>query len=234
MVEINIPNTVRDVLKTLDLEQLATLIAQIVSDGRPGATHILGLEGCGPYVTSCRRIFEQALTEHSKAKSSATRQRTESNVRSTADKLMDSIRQMISRLEIEEKESSFFYIEDRILPPSRFSENLIVRINFQWRSEENNDWRFGSICYRYTANFDSGLESCQVVGKLSAARKEQDRQGLLCREWEHLAQLALSSLREYFRKGGDGARIPSSFQVLNERYDRGLNNFSADFWRERT
>jgi len=43
-------------------------------------------------------------------------------------------------------------------------------------------------------------------------------------------KLGLYSLRDYFKGGGDGSKIPQSFQAKTDSYSRGLNNFSAKFW----
>lgn len=61
-------------------------------------------------------------------------------------------------------------------------------------------------------------------------RQAQERQGALYREWEHLKSLALYSVRDFFRDGGNGAEIPKIFQATPDAYMRGLNNFSAKFW----
>ncbi len=45
---------------------------------------------------------------------------------------------------------------------------------------------------------------------------------------------ALYSVRDYFRQGGDGAKIPESFRATVDSYSRGLNNYSTQFWREQS
>ncbi len=42
---------------------------------------------------------------------------------------------------------------------------------------------------------------------------------------------ALFSLREFFRKGGDGGAVPEMFTVRPSSHGGGLNNFSCNFWR---
>jgi hypothetical protein len=39
-------------------------------------------------------------------------------------------------------------------------------------------------------------------------------------------------VRDYFRDGGDGAKIPETFQVTVDSYSRDLNNYSTQFWRQ--
>jgi hypothetical protein len=67
--------------------------------------------------------------------------------------------------------------------------------------------------------------------KLSVAKLNQNRQGDLSQEWKYLMSLALHEVREYFRAGNDGKAIPPTFQVKTDPYSRGLNNYSAQFWR---
>lgn len=68
--------------------------------------------------------------------------------------------------------------------------------------------------------------------KPSAAKQEQELQNRLYQTWEHLMRGALYSVRDYFRDGGDGAKIPETFQVTVDSYSRDLNNYSTQFWRQ--
>ncbi|WP_245438912.1 hypothetical protein [Bradyrhizobium sp. SK17] len=43
---------------------------------------------------------------------------------------------------------------------------------------------------------------------------------------------ALYSVRDYFREGGDGDKIPDTFQATVDSHSRGLNNYSTQFWRQ--
>ncbi len=70
--------------------------------------------------------------------------------------------------------------------------------------------------------------------KPGAAKLEQDRQDNLYREWEHLMRLALCSLRDFFRDGGNGNAIPPTFQAKADPHSRRLNNYSARFWTEQS
>jgi len=59
---------------------------------------------------------------------------------------------------------------------------------------------------------------------------QQKRQDQLFSEWEHLKRLALQSVQQYLKDGGDGAAIPETFQVVTDQHNGVLNNFSARFW----
>lgn len=63
-------------------------------------------------------------------------------------------------------------------------------------------------------------------------QQARDLQEALHREWTHLMQQALYSLRDYFQDGGDGSLIPKSYRVKVDAYSGRLNNFSAQFYRE--
>jgi len=67
--------------------------------------------------------------------------------------------------------------------------------------------------------------------KPSAAKQEETLQKDLASEWQHLMRLALCSVRDFFREGGDGSNIPEKFQVVPDERSGGLNNYSAIFWK---
>lgn len=70
----------------------------------------------------------------------------------------------------------------------------------------------------------------QPTRKPSAAKLEEQRQDTLYSHWDHLRALALHSVREFLKAGGDGLTIPEKFEAKPGRTDRYLNNFSCNFW----
>jgi len=73
----------------------------------------------------------------------------------------------------------------------------------------------------------------QPKRKPSAATQATAKEAELFRVWDHLRRLALHSVKEYFQKGGDGSKIPQTFQAKQDAYGGGLNNFSASFWNDK-
>jgi hypothetical protein len=234
MGEINIPRDERNALKAVDTNVLDKLIEQCLREGRLDALQILRLESCGAYAASKLREYENALAEHSKAKAAKKRVETEHRVLRAGSDLAHAIRQMKHRLETEETEGQFFYVDDQIMPPYRCSERVTVRVSYRWRRVPEDEWVHGSILFSHDVNSRPDYAVPLPKRKPSAAKQERDRQDKLYREWEHLMRLGLHSVREYFRCGGNGASIPQTFQARTDPYTRGLNNYSAEFWLVRS
>lgn len=227
MGEINIPRSERDALKAVDTNLLDKLIEQCVADECPGALQQLRLEACGPYVASEFRTFKRVLTEHGNAKAPKKREETEYNVRRAGDDLAHSISQMKSRLETEEKEDQLFFVDDQLIEPSYFGERLTVRVGYRWRRALTDGWEIGSITFIHNACSSLSYVMPATQRKPSTAKLKQELQDKLRDEWRHLMSLGLQAVRQYFRNGCDGSEIPETFHVSAER---GLNNYSADFW----
>ncbi|MFJ2458085.1 hypothetical protein ACIOVC_05985 [Pseudomonas neuropathica] len=232
MGEINIPRYEQDALRAVDADVLDKLIEQAVYQEEPSALHQLRLVSCGPYVASRLRAFEQALKEHGNAKTAQKRNKTEDDVRSAGSDLAHAVQQMKHRMETEEKEGQLFYVDDQLIQPYSFSERLTVRVGYRWRRIIEDDWLEGSITFFHEVDSRPDYTIPATKRKPSAAKLQQDRQDKLSRTWVHLMELALHSVKEYFRSGGDGNTIPLTFQATTDPYSRGLNNYSAQFWRE--
>ena len=234
MGEINIPRYEQDALRAVDADVLDKLIDQAVYEERPGALNHLRLASCGPYVASRLRAFEQALMEHGNAKTAQKRTKTEDGIRRAGSDLAHAVQQMKHRMETEEKEGQLFYVDDQIMQPYSFSERLTVRVGYRWRRVIEDDWLTGSMTFFHEVDSRPDYAILTTKCKPSAAKLRQDRQDKLSRTWMHLMELALHSVKEYFREGGDGSTIPLTFQATTDPYSRGLNNYSAQFWREQS
>lgn len=232
MSEINIPRNERNALKAVDADKLDRLIKQCLSEERPDALRSIQLECCGEYVASQLRSYEVTLRAHCNAKTAKKRAETEYSARRAGDNLAHAVRQMKSRLEMEENEEQLFYIEDQIMHPSQFSEHISVIVSYRWRRTIEDEWVYGKITFFHDADLRPNFSMPLPSRKPSAAKQKQDRQDKLYREWEHLKRLGLQSVKEYFRNGADGTLIPQMFQAKINPYTRGLNNFSANFWLE--
>ncbi|MCF3947341.1 hypothetical protein [Acidiphilium iwatense] len=232
MNEINIPSDQQDALKVIEHHELDRLIEQAVQKEEFGELYNLPLARCGPYIARQLRDFEQALAKHGQAKLSRKRAATEAYLRRVASDLSFAVGMMKRRVETEQKEGQLFYIDDQIIPPHRFTEHLRLRLSYRWRRTVDEEWKFGGITFVYDVNFCPDYTFPISKRKPSAVRQEQDRQTKLYQAWEHLMRIALCSVRDYFREGGDGGRIPEIFQAMVDPHTRELNNYSAQFWRQ--
>ncbi|ALX95973.1 hypothetical protein [Serratia fonticola] len=230
MSEINIPRGERDALKAIDIGVLDKLVEQCFYDEQVGALRVLRLEVCGPYVASKFRGYEKALADHRKAKAAKKRAETEYSARRAGSDLADAIQQMQYRAATEEKEEQFFYVDDRIMPPHRFSDRIDVRISYQWRKTIEDEWVYGSITFSHNVDLRPDYMAPLPNRKPSVTKQEQERQEKLYREWDDLKGLGLYAVKKYFKAGHDGAKIPQTFQAIPDSYTRGLNNLSTQFW----
>lgn len=233
MGEINIPSREADALKAVDVTALSGLVDQCLRDERIDVLRPLRLHDCGQYVDGKFREFSSALNEYRAAKSASKRERTWSHAQQCGRRLMSAIGEMLFRLQREEAEAQLFRVDDLISAPYALNENITVRVAFQWRASVEDAWQYGSIEFAHRVVFQPDYARPGPQRKKSAAQQSRDRQAALFETWEQLKRHALFSVREFFRAGGNGAHIPKTFQVKADPYTGGLNNLSADFWRQR-
>lgn len=233
MVEINMSRDEQDALRAVDIDLLDKLIDRCMDDERSGAVYELRLISCGPYVAQKLWDFERALAEYGKAKANKKRTETRLDLLRAGSDLVHAVQMMKGRVETEQNEGALFYVDDQIISPSRFSEILTVRVSYRWRRSIEDSWTYGSITFSH--NTHSYPDYVPPLSKRKSSPKlEQPRQDKLYREWDHLRSLALCSVRDFFRNGGDASAIPPSFSAKPDPYSGGLNNYSADFWREKS
>ena len=106
-------------------------------------------------------------------------------------------------------------------------------MSYRWRPSPAEPWVYGDITFIYAVELRPDYTRPPPARKPSAARQAQERPEALYREWKHLKDQALFSVRDYFREGGTDANIPKTFQVKHDPYTRGLNNFIVNFWHDR-
>lgn len=229
MGDLNVPRSEAEALKAIDTDVLSHLIDQCIREEKSSAVGALRLDGCGPYVASRLRAFVDALAVHQRAKSAKKRAETEYDLRSAGNDLMHAVHQMRHRVATEEQESQLFYVEDHVMPPSRFSEQLTVRISYRWRASVADPWVYGSIVFSHTVVPRPHCMQPTPARKPSAAKMERDREDHLYGQWEYLKGLGLQSVRDHFRRGGNVTAIPQTVQAKADPYTQGLNNFSAQF-----
>lgn len=229
MGDLNVPRKEAEALKAINTTLLATLINQSIREERSSAHRNLRLDFCGPFVTTRLRVFEKAISAHAAAKSPKKRTETDYNVRRAGRDLEYAVQQMKDRVAIEEKGGQLFFIDDDVMPPINFSEELSVLVNYRWRESTEADWKHRNTRFSFTSVSRPNYISPKPARKLSAARQERDRQDTLYWQWEHLKMLGLQAIRDHFRQGGTGDTIPEVVRAKTDTYTKGLNNFSARF-----
>lgn len=227
---IGLSESEKSTLASINKHDLSNLIYQAVQDGHLGALSDLPLSNCGSYVATELYRFGESLKSLREAKSAKNRKQKLTDAMRAGSDLSCAFESMKSRMETEEEEGKLFQIDDRNLPPHRFSANLQVTIRYQWRHSIMNPWAFGSITFHHEVRPRPGFAPSRPKRKPSAAKQERDLQDELSRTWEDLKTRAACSVRDYFRSGGDGSRIPPSFQAVPDKYTSNLNNLSAKFW----
>ncbi|TYL85942.1 hypothetical protein [Bradyrhizobium cytisi] len=232
MGEINIPRDHQNALAVIDTNELNRLIENAIREERSGDLHRLPLASCGPYVARQLHHFEQALTKHCQAKAPRKCAETENTLRRAGSDLSFAVEAMKRRMETEQKEGQLFYVDDQIVPPYHFDSRLSVRVSYRWRRAVDDEWTSGSITFVHEVDLRPDYTMPVPKRKPSAAKQEQDRQTKLYETWQHLMRGALYSVRDYFREGGDGDKIPQTFQATVDSHTRGLNNYSTRFWRQ--
>lgn len=230
MAVTNIPRNEWEALKTVDLEALRRRIKQCINEEKSYGLRDHQLDACGFPVITHVGIFERALTEYCQAKSPKKRAETLYTAERAGRNLVDIVSNLKELAEQQQQERTLFYVEDQIIPPTRFTNKLSVRIMYQWRKTPDDSWSVGSINFTHDVKPQHDFMAPRPTRKPSAAREEQERQDSLYREWEHLKDLALSSLSEYLRNGGDGTAIPAEFKAKADPRTHKLNNNSARFY----
>ncbi|WP_372027416.1 hypothetical protein P7L70_16600 [Tistrella mobilis] len=232
MGEITIPPDQQRALASIDSRELGRFIDQAIREECSGDLHRLPLGSCGSYITTQLHHFEQALARHRQAKAARKREQTEDALRRAGSDLSFAVGAMKRRLEEEQKDAQLFLVDDQIMPPYRFSKHLSVRVGYRWRRTVDDEWTFGSITFTHDVDLRPDYTMPPPKRKPSAAKREQDLQNRLYQTWEHLMRGALYSVRDYFRDGGDGDKVPENFQATVDSHSRGLNNYSTQFWRK--
>ena len=231
MGEINIPHQVRDALRLIDTSSFGDAIRECEVQEQSTALGEFKLYNCGEYVGAKLRYFNEALASYRGAKAAKKRAETLYDVQKYGRDLRYAVEQMQARIKQDEQDELLFQVDDHIMQPYRFSEQLSVCVNYQWRKDAGDKWSHGCITFTHRVDSRPDYAALQSKRKPSAAQEERAKQERLCEEWNHLMSQSLYSVRGYFKGGGDGSKIPESFQVKPDSYSGRVNNHSAKFWR---
>ncbi|QTT87535.1 hypothetical protein [Pseudomonas chlororaphis] len=231
MSYINLPSDQQAAISDVDETVLRAAVHKCLDEECVGPIHGLGLSNCGPYVATKLHGFQQAIAEYSKTKAHAKRDRIRQDALHAGSDLIRAVQQMKGRLETERQEGELFFIDDQIRPPLHLSKRLSVRVPFRWRASPSADWNHGQLTFVYDFSPQPNYTQLPPKRKPSAAKVARDLEDRLFEEWGRLKMQALFSLREFFRKGGDGDAVPEVFSVRPSLHGGGLNNFSCNFWQ---
>lgn len=217
-------------IKAIDVGEVERRVDEALDEGRPTALYGLHLSGSGSHISTRLHRYERDLASYARAKAAAKRAETRGRAWSSGRDLLYAVHDMKRHVEEQEKEVQLLQINDQITPPYSFRDRVEVRVGYQWRPTTEDAWRFGAITFFHNVDMRPDYTRPQPKRKLSAPKLEEHRQETLFGYWDHLRTLALHSVREFLKLGGDGSTIPEEFEARPARTDRHLNNFSCDFW----
>ena len=226
----NLTDREKEAITNIDERELETLIDQALQYERAAGLHQLFPSDCGNYLAAERHKFERSLRELAESKSAKKRDQKRSEAVRAGRNLSFALSQMKARVKTELEDGQLFYVDDHVYWPQHFSKELRVSVSYKWRRTVEDPWTHGRIEFHHQHNPRTDYTSPRPKRKPSVAKQKQDLQDTLAREWEHLKDLALFSVRDFFRAGGNGSEIPDSFQAVVDPRTSGLNNFSAKFW----
>jgi hypothetical protein len=206
MGEINIPRDQQTAITAIDARELDRLIDQAIREERSGELHRLLSRPAAP--TS----EQSSIPSTGRWRNTARPRRRESGrkrdaLRRAGHDLSFAVGAMKQRLETEQKDAQLFIVDDQIVPPYRFTTQMSVRVSYRWRRTIEDEWQWGSITFVHHHDPRPNYAVPVSTRKPSAAKQEQELQNRLYQTWEHLMRGALYSVRDYFRDGGDGAKI---------------------------
>lgn len=229
MGELYIPDWIKTAVRAVDLREVEERVEQALLEQSATALYGLHLTNCGDHVTSCLRKFERELAAYAKAKAPRKREETRGRAWSAGSDLRWAVREVLKRIEEEEKETQLCRVHEPFTP-YRFNVHIEARIGFQWRQNVEDDWSHGDITFTHEVDLRPEYPVPAPKRKPSATRREEERQETLYKHWEQLARLSVHSVREYLKSGGDGSAIPKTFQARTDGRSRWLDNFSCKFW----
>src|SRR5690606_34855951 len=150
---------------------------------------------------------------YKKAKSPKKRDDTYSRALKAGSDLQYAFNGMKRRAEQEELENKLFVVDDHIIPPPDFTENVSVSVTYRWREVVEDNWKFGTITFLHEAHQPFDYLAPKPKRKPPAWKIEQEKQEWLYGQWEDLMRSGLQSLKEFFREGGKGSVVPRSFKA---------------------
>ena len=195
---INLSAGERDAIEGMDVEALRSAVEEARETRSSTAVTHLQLYRLGTYVQSAERRFALALANLRKVKAAANIARTEQAAIRAGWDLVSAVDQMKDRARQEKQDGECFYVDDHIHEPFTFRPEMTVSVSYRWRATKNGDWSHGRITFhhRHVARPLSGAFADRR--KLTARQREKELSETLQREWYHVRDLALFSVRDFF------------------------------------
>lgn len=231
---INLTEDEKFALNSVDEQELYELIRKAILDQQASVLYRLSLQQCGTYVATGLRNFEDALADYRGAKSAKKVERTHLEAIRQGNRLSSAISQMKQRMQTEVEQGERFFVNDHIFWPNSFSQNLSVTVAYRWKPSPNANWEHGRITFHHKYSSRPALGMDTTKRKLSARKQKENEQEAFASTWQHLRDLSLLAVRDFFTEGGDGKNIPETFQAIPDGYRQGLNNYSTRFWSEKS
>ena len=213
-------------IKAIDVSELEACVKQALSEQSATALFGLHLPNCDLQLNK----YIRDLGSYAKAKAATKRAETWSRAWSSGQDLIWAVQDMQKRVEKQEKETELVRIKDIIARPYFLSEKISVPVSYQWRRMVEESWAFGTITFMHNVNMSPDYSLPKPIKKLSAAKQEEQRQQDLLEHWNRLRDSALNAVREFLTEGGDGLKIPETYDATPKNRDRHLDNFSCNFW----
>ena len=230
MGTINLTEGEKRALAAIDRDRLRQAVEMAMDGGSLGEMGRLPLGDCGPSVAQELRYFLDAVRKYREAKSWRKVEETRDTANRAGRNLMFAIDGMQQRMEVEEREGDFFHVSDLVVHPITFRPKMDVRVSYRWRKSVEDDWKHGDITFTHVHEPRPSYGVSAPKRKPSAAKRAAALQEEMGREWDHLRLTALHTVRDFFRDGGDGSTIPTTFRAVTDSQGI-LNNFSARWWQ---
>ncbi|MFC5736037.1 hypothetical protein [Sinirhodobacter huangdaonensis] len=225
---INLSAGERDAIEDMDVDALRIAIEEARKAHSSTAVTRLQLYRLGAYVQEAERRFDLALANLRKAKAAAKIASTEQATIRAGWDLASAVDQMKDRARQERRDGERFYVDDHIHEPFTFQPEMTVSVSYRWRATEDDGWSYGRIVFHHHHVARPQPWDFADRRRLTARQREKELSETLQREWYRMRDLALFSVRDFFRDGGNGADIPETFDAVADRGS--LNNFSLNFW----
>lgn len=234
MGDLNFSKCEIDALNGIDARALDAAISQCLENRSILALSPFRLSSCGSYVARKAIEFDSALRAFAAAKAPKKRDSTGATAYRAGSSLSSALRVTQEALEKEVQDGERFRVSDDVIIPMSFRTDMSVRVCYQWRASPSDVWTHGSILFTHTVVRRMDYSYLSPKRRSSAAVEARKQQEELYTEWNQLKNLALWSVRDFFRSGGIAGDVPAVFPVVLDDHSRQLNNYSANFWRHRS
>lgn len=97
----------------------------------------------------------------------------------------------------------------------------------RWRRAGQDEWSDGYITFEHVHDPRPDYLRDGSRPKLSAARRQREEEDELHEVQDSLRNSSPFSLRDFFRDGSDGSKVPQTFKITADTHYQTLNNHST-------